>query len=138
MRPAISAAPALVKVRQRMAEGSTPDSSSRSTRAVSTWVLPVPAEADRAAWAAGEEARSCSASSGVRGLRRCGIALTSPRPGGACEAPGSARDDGECNPGGEDDPVQRHRRPDRAGLEHRAGAGKAEREAGGEEPEGAG
>ena len=53
IRPAISAAPALVKVRQRIEAGSTPASSSRSTRAVSTWVLPVPAEADSAAWSRG-------------------------------------------------------------------------------------
>ena len=53
MRLAISAAPALVKVRHRIAPGSTPPSSRRSTRAVSTWVLPVPAEADSAACADG-------------------------------------------------------------------------------------
>ena len=53
MRLAISAAPALVKVRHRIASGRTPASSRRSTRAVSTWVLPVPAEADSAACADG-------------------------------------------------------------------------------------
>ena len=53
MRLAISAAPALVKVRHRIASGRTPASSKRSTRAVSTWVLPVPAEADSAACADG-------------------------------------------------------------------------------------
>ena len=58
MRLAISAAPALVKVRHRIAPGSTCPSSRRSTRAVSTWVLPVPAEADKAACATGSEARS--------------------------------------------------------------------------------
>ena len=49
MRFAISAAPALVKVRQRIDSGRAPCSSSRSTRAVRTCVLPVPAEADSAA-----------------------------------------------------------------------------------------
>ena len=49
-RLAISAAPALVKVRHRIDEGGVPRSSRRSTREVSTWVLPVPAEADSAAW----------------------------------------------------------------------------------------
>ena len=53
MRLAISAAPALVKVRHRMCSGRTPASSRRSTRAVSTWVLPVPADADSAAWTVG-------------------------------------------------------------------------------------
>ena len=42
---AISAAPALVKVRQRIVSGEAPPNSSRSTRAVNTCVLPVPAEA---------------------------------------------------------------------------------------------
>jgi len=47
MRAAISVAPALVKVRHRICEGSTPDSSSkRSTRDERTCVLPVPAEAE--------------------------------------------------------------------------------------------
>ena len=45
MRLAISAAAALVKVRQRMRAGGVPSSSRRSTRSVSTLVLPVPAEA---------------------------------------------------------------------------------------------
>jgi len=46
IRCAISAAPALVKVRHRIAPGSTPRNSSRNTRAASTCVLPVPADAD--------------------------------------------------------------------------------------------
>ena len=53
MRFAISAAAALVKVRHRIDSGRAPFSSRRSTRAVSTCVLPVPAEADSAAWTAG-------------------------------------------------------------------------------------
>ena len=56
MRLAISAAPALVKVRHRICSGRTPDSSSRSTRAVSTCVLPLPADADSAAWTLGSDA----------------------------------------------------------------------------------
>ena len=43
IRPVISAAAALVKVRQRMPSGLAPSSSSRSTRSDSTRVLPVPA-----------------------------------------------------------------------------------------------
>ena len=43
MRSTISAAAALVNVRHRMPSGSAPESSSRSTRSVSTRVLPVPA-----------------------------------------------------------------------------------------------
>ena len=70
MRLAISAAPALVKVRQRMILGRTPDSSSRSTRAVSTCVLPVPAEADSAAWTLGSDARAWSPWSSGRGFSR--------------------------------------------------------------------
>ena len=57
MRLAISAAPALVKVRHKMLSGRTPRSSSRNTRAVRTWVLPVPADADSEAWADGSAAR---------------------------------------------------------------------------------
>ncbi len=45
MRIDISAAAALVKVRQRMRDGWVPASIRRSTRSVSTLVLPVPAEA---------------------------------------------------------------------------------------------
>src|SRR3954469_12909006 len=75
MRSAISAAPALVKVRQRMFDASTPARSRRSTRAVRTCVLPVPAEADRAAWSRGLDARCWSASSGVRGRRRWAMLL---------------------------------------------------------------
>jgi len=46
IRSAISAAPALVKVRQRIVSGRASVSNSRSTRAVRTCVLPVPADAD--------------------------------------------------------------------------------------------
>ena len=45
MRLAISAAAALVKVRQRIFDGGVPVSISRSARSVSTLVLPVPADA---------------------------------------------------------------------------------------------
>ena len=69
MRLAISAAPALVKVRHRIADGGVPRSSSRSTRAVSTWVLPVPAEADSAAWTSGSDARCLSALEPEKGLQ---------------------------------------------------------------------
>ena len=68
MRFAISAAAALVKVRHRIDSGRAPLSSNRSTRAVSTCVLPVPAEADNAAWTAGSEASDCSPSSGGKSL----------------------------------------------------------------------
>jgi hypothetical protein len=56
MRFAISAAAALVKVRHRIDSGLAPVSNSRSTRAVKTCVLPVPAEAERAACARGSAA----------------------------------------------------------------------------------
>ncbi|GAV36248.1 hypothetical protein ROTAS13_03935 [Roseomonas sp. TAS13] len=57
-RIAISAAAALVKVRQRMRPGSVPSRSSRrSTRSVSTLVLPEPAEAPTQAERRGSEAR---------------------------------------------------------------------------------
>ncbi len=58
IRPAISAAPALVKVRHRIAPGSTPCSNSRNTRAARTWVLPVPADADSQTCARGSLARA--------------------------------------------------------------------------------
>src|SRR5688572_28956451 len=74
MRFAISAAPALVNVRHRIDEGGVPRSSSRSTRDVNTWVLPVPAEADSAAWTSGSEAAACAPSSGWNGFRRRRIA----------------------------------------------------------------
>ena len=54
MRCAISAAPALVKVSARIASGATPFSNSRNTRAASTCVLPVPADADSQTCASGE------------------------------------------------------------------------------------
>ena len=60
IRLAISDAPDLVKVRHRIAPGLTPCSNSRSTRAVSTCVLPVPADADSAACADGSAARAWS------------------------------------------------------------------------------
>ena len=68
MRDAISAAPALVKVRHKICDGLTPScSSSRKTRAESTWVLPVPAEADSQTTSCGSTAGCCS---GVSGNRR--------------------------------------------------------------------
>ena len=53
---AISAAAALVNVRQRIDSGRAPLSNNRSTRAVSTWVFPVPADAESAACARGSAA----------------------------------------------------------------------------------
>ena len=68
MRAAISVAPALVKVRHRIWSGRTPSSSSsRSTRAESTWVLPVPAEAESQTTSDGSTAGRCSC---VRGNTR--------------------------------------------------------------------
>ena len=66
MRAVISAAAALVKVRQRMPSGSVPPSSSRSTRSDSTRVLPVPALAVTQTEDAGSAARRC-AGVGARG-----------------------------------------------------------------------
>jgi hypothetical protein len=66
MRCAISAAPALVKVMQRIASGETPSSISRSTRADSTCVFPVPAEAPSHTWLSGSAAAPCRASSSAR------------------------------------------------------------------------
>ena len=58
-RVAISAAPALVKVRHRICSGRTPGvSSRRSTRAESTCVLPVPAEAESHTLSRGSTARA--------------------------------------------------------------------------------
>ena len=57
MRFAISAAAALVKVRQRMRSGGVSASRRLSTRLVSTVVLPVPAEAATQTEAAGSAAR---------------------------------------------------------------------------------
>ena len=54
------AAAALVKVRQRMRPGAQPSSSSRTTRSVSTFVLPAPALADTHAEARGLAARRCA------------------------------------------------------------------------------
>ncbi len=68
MRLAISAAPALVKVRHSRCSGRTPASSRRSTRAVSTCVLPVPADADSAAWTSGSDASAWSPLSSGKGL----------------------------------------------------------------------
>ena len=80
MRCAISAAPALVKVRQRIEAGSTPDSRRRRTRAVSTCVFPVPAEAERAAWLRGSDALLCSPSSTWRGFTRALMSARGPAP----------------------------------------------------------
>ena len=63
IRCAISAAPALVKVRHRIAAGSTPRSNSRNTRAASTCVLPVPADADSQTCESGSLAAACAPSS---------------------------------------------------------------------------
>src|SRR6185312_10199178 len=57
MRLAISAAAALVKVRQSSFCGAVPSSSSDNTRSVSTLVLPVPAEASTQTLTAGSAAR---------------------------------------------------------------------------------
>ena len=73
-RVAISAAAALVKVRQRMRPGSTPASSRRSTRSVSSLVLPDPAEASTQAEAAGSEARDWACSARSRGVWVIGAA----------------------------------------------------------------
>src|SRR3546814_19536651 len=62
MRCAISAAPALVKVMHRIASGDTPSSISRSTRADSTCVLPVPADAPSQTWLSGSAAAPCRGS----------------------------------------------------------------------------
>ena len=57
IRVTISAAPALVNVRHKTLSGRAPGSSSkRNTREVSTWVLPVPAEADSQTLSAGATA----------------------------------------------------------------------------------
>ena len=58
MRSAMLAAAALVKVRQRICAGGVPSSSRRTTRWVSTWVLPLPALADTQAEVFGFEARA--------------------------------------------------------------------------------
>ena len=60
-RTAISAAAALVKVRHWMRSGLAPASIRRSSRSVSSLVLPEPAEAATKADTAGSEASSCSA-----------------------------------------------------------------------------
>jgi len=57
MRSAISAAAARVKVRQRMLSGEVLAISRFNTRSVSTFVLPVPAEAATQTDAAGSAAR---------------------------------------------------------------------------------
>src|SRR5687768_5681431 len=74
MRLAISAAAALVKVRHRIDEGGVPRRSSRNTREVRTCVLPVPAEADSAAWTSGSDAEAWEPSNRGNGfsLRRIG------------------------------------------------------------------
>src|SRR5690242_7277289 len=59
MRIDISAAAALVKVRQRIRDGWVPASIRRSTRSVSTLVLPVPAEAPTQTEHSGSLARRC-------------------------------------------------------------------------------
>src|SRR3954447_8027315 len=59
MRIDISAAAALVKVRHRMRDGWGPASIRRSTRSVSTLVLPVPAEAPTQTEHSGSDARRC-------------------------------------------------------------------------------
>ena len=65
----ISAAAALVKVRQRIRSGFTPARSSRVTRSVSTLVLPVPALASTQADCAGDVALRCSAVAMLTGSR---------------------------------------------------------------------
>ena len=70
MRLAISAAAALVKVRHRIDSGAAPFSNRRSTRAVSTCVLPVPAEADSAAWTSRVGGQRLLALSFGKGLNR--------------------------------------------------------------------
>ena len=74
-RRAISAAATLVKVRQRIAAGSAPASSSRITRCVSTCVLPEPALATTQAEDAGSDAsrwmrRACGRNRAARGSSR--------------------------------------------------------------------
>jgi hypothetical protein len=59
IRSRISAAAALVKVRQRIAPGFAPERRSRNTLSVKTFVFPVPALADTHAEWEGFEARFC-------------------------------------------------------------------------------
>ena len=59
MREAISAAAALVKVRQRIRPGEISCKSRRSTRSVSTLVFPVPALADTQTECSGLDAMCC-------------------------------------------------------------------------------
>ena len=66
-RTAISAAAALVKVRHWMRSGAAPVSIRRSSRSVSSLVLPDPAEAPTKAETVGSEAWSCSALARSRG-----------------------------------------------------------------------
>ena len=114
---AISAAAARVNVRQRMRSGAVPPSNRRSTRSVSTLVLPVPAEAPTQTEAAGSDALCWAAvipgvCAAIRALRR---APTTPcaGPGGRSRsrqapAPAGARD-------GTGSPDRRSGRPAPAG-----------------------
>gem|GEM_PF-6687476 len=76
-RIAMLAAAALVKVRQRMRPGGVPERRSRTTRSVSTLVLPAPALAETQAETSGSAARrwrSCVSGSTLKG------GLLKPRP----------------------------------------------------------
>ncbi len=84
----ISAAAALVKVRQRMRSGLTPSSSNRVTRSVSTLVLPVPALASTQAEWPGVVARRCASLANARGSNAAVIPRLRPR----STTPRSSRD----------------------------------------------
>ena len=81
IRPCISAAAALVKVRHSNRSGAAPVSSRRRTRAVSTCVLPVPADADTQALSQGLAAIACSGRNGRSGFAVIRRAPAIPPPG---------------------------------------------------------
>ena len=114
-RSAISAAALRVKVRQRMRPGSTPASMSRSSRSVSSLVLPEPAEAATKVETAGLEAAiwwllariRASSALGVGGRGRAGCCTVVKRDHG----PDGVRD---CS-------IARRRRAVRTGRSARGG-----------------
>ena len=112
-RATISAAAALVKVRQSSWRGSLPASSRRSTRSASTRVLPVPAEAVTQTEQVGSAARRWAA---VGGSRR------------AASAPGSRRSIRRAAPDGRSRPARRRRAG--AAPDRRSAAGRNARSAG--------
>ena len=73
---AISAAPAFVNVMHKRFSGSTFSSSNRrTTRAVKTWVFPVPADALSQMLSPGSTAASCEGISGYNGLRSAALLM---------------------------------------------------------------